>query len=295
MKTLSVKQVADVLGVSSRAILKRLTNGQLKGTRRTNKYGVEEWWIYPNKEITEALRRTGSALLSDSAQGHEDDYDNQVLTATQDHPQIETLAARVQELEAAINRSPVDSGASFKDGADSAVILDAIVTEGRTEGLEAEREIQGNDERSGDRLAWRDESLEKKMQETIDLFMKPLIEKVQTLTLEVAEKDKMIEEQKTQLLLLPDFEKQKADLLKRIEEERRAAEIQHAKVSEKEEEAQRLAAENERLREEAEAAKKKAEEVALSLEKLQLIEKQMEILKRPWWKKWLVAAPNDNV
>lgn len=59
MKTLSVKQVADVLGVTSRAVLKRLSNGQLKGTRRTNKYGVEEWWVYPNKEIRSTLEASG--------------------------------------------------------------------------------------------------------------------------------------------------------------------------------------------------------------------------------------------
>src|SRR5271166_1442517 len=59
MKTLSVKQVADVLGVSPRAVLKRLSNGQLKGTRRTNKYGVEEWWVYPNKEIRASLEASG--------------------------------------------------------------------------------------------------------------------------------------------------------------------------------------------------------------------------------------------
>lgn len=61
MKTLSVKQVAGCLGVSPRAVLKRLSSGQLKGTRRTNKYGVEEWWIYPNKEIRAALESSGQA------------------------------------------------------------------------------------------------------------------------------------------------------------------------------------------------------------------------------------------
>lgn len=59
MKTLSVKQVADVLGVSPRAVLKRLSSGQLKGTRRTNKYGVEEWWVYPTKEIQYSLKASG--------------------------------------------------------------------------------------------------------------------------------------------------------------------------------------------------------------------------------------------
>lgn len=61
MKTLSVKQVADCLGVSPRAVIKRLNNEQLKGTRRTNKFGVEEWWVYPNKEIRAALESSGKS------------------------------------------------------------------------------------------------------------------------------------------------------------------------------------------------------------------------------------------
>jgi hypothetical protein len=59
MKTLSVKQVSEVLGVSTRAILKRLDKKQLKGTRRLNKFGVEEWWIYPTAEIKAALEKAG--------------------------------------------------------------------------------------------------------------------------------------------------------------------------------------------------------------------------------------------
>lgn len=61
MKTLSVKQVAECLGVSPRAVIKRLSNEQLKGVRRPNKYGVEEWWVYPNKEIRAALESAGKS------------------------------------------------------------------------------------------------------------------------------------------------------------------------------------------------------------------------------------------
>jgi hypothetical protein len=69
MKTLTVKQVAECLGVSPRAVIKRLNNQQLKGTRRPNKFGVEEWWVYPNKEIRAALEATGK---SDILSGEED-------------------------------------------------------------------------------------------------------------------------------------------------------------------------------------------------------------------------------
>lgn len=59
MKTLSVREVAEVLGITTRAVLKKLNNGQLKGTRRLNKYGVEEWWVYPNKDIRTRLEAAG--------------------------------------------------------------------------------------------------------------------------------------------------------------------------------------------------------------------------------------------
>ena len=45
--------------------------------------------------------------------------------------------------------------------------------------------------------------------------------------------------------------------------------------------------------EENERLKLKAEEAALSLERLQVIEKEMEVLKQPWWKKWF-SAPQET-
>jgi hypothetical protein len=122
-------------------------------------------------------------------------------------------------------------------------------------------------------------------QSIVEQCVRPLVEEVKAQALELAEKDRIIAEKDAQLKLLPDFEKQKADLLKRIEEERMSAEIQFAKAAEKEQEAEQLTAENERL-------KQKAEEAALSLEKLQLLEKQMQELKQPWWRK-LFSAPGE--
>jgi len=55
MRTLSVKEVAGVLGLTKRAVMYRLENGKLKGTRVTNPHGQEEWRVYPNKEIMQAV------------------------------------------------------------------------------------------------------------------------------------------------------------------------------------------------------------------------------------------------
>lgn len=55
MKTISVKEAAEALGVSPRSIQYKLQNGDLKGTRTKNQYGVAEWRVWPTKEIAEAL------------------------------------------------------------------------------------------------------------------------------------------------------------------------------------------------------------------------------------------------
>lgn len=57
MKTISVKEAAEALGLSPRAIQYKLQNGDLKGTRTKNQYGVAEWRVWPNKEIAEAIAK----------------------------------------------------------------------------------------------------------------------------------------------------------------------------------------------------------------------------------------------
>ena len=82
---------------------------------------------------------------------------------------------------------------------------------------------------------------------------------------------------------LPDFEAQKAKLLREIEAERKASEIQFNKVKEKEEETQALEAENALL-------KQKAEEAVLSAAKLADLEKVVQELQKPkptFWQKLL--------
>jgi hypothetical protein len=56
MRTISVKEAASALGLSNRAIIYRLERGQLNGHQSPNPYGVNEWRIYPTKEIAQKLR-----------------------------------------------------------------------------------------------------------------------------------------------------------------------------------------------------------------------------------------------
>ena len=57
MRTISVREAAEALGVSPRTIQYKLQNGNLKGTRQKNQFGVEEWRVWPNKEIAEAVAK----------------------------------------------------------------------------------------------------------------------------------------------------------------------------------------------------------------------------------------------
>ena len=55
MRTLTVREVASALGLTKRAVMYRLESGQLKGTKITNPHGLEEWRVYANKEVQQAL------------------------------------------------------------------------------------------------------------------------------------------------------------------------------------------------------------------------------------------------
>lgn len=56
MRTVTVKEAADALGLTTRAITSRLAKGDLKGIQKTNAYGVKEWRIYPTKEIASKMK-----------------------------------------------------------------------------------------------------------------------------------------------------------------------------------------------------------------------------------------------
>jgi len=131
--------------------------------------------------------------------------------------------------------------------------------------------------------SWRNEDLEGQVTAAAEKILKPMMDRVQELTKELVLKDLKIEEMDKQLKLLPDFEAQKAKLLREIEAERKASEIQFNKVKEKEEETQALEAENALL-------KQKAEEAVLSAAKLADLEKVVQELQKPkptFWQKLL--------
>ncbi len=160
-------------------------------------------------------------------------------------------------------------------------VTDATVLETMADGSIFENERAEVPTSGASPRSWRNEDLEGQVTAAAEKILKPMMDRVQELTKELVLKDIKIEEMDKQLKLLPDFEAQKAKLLREIEAERKASEIQFNKVKEKEEEAQALEAENALL-------KAKAEEAVLSAAKLADLEKVVQELQKPkptFWQK----------
>lgn len=80
MKTISVREVAEALGISPRGVLYRREKGQLKGILVKNDRGVDEYRIYPTKEIIEGLRRINSPLVASNGDIEFDVVEAQTIT-----------------------------------------------------------------------------------------------------------------------------------------------------------------------------------------------------------------------
>lgn len=165
-------------------------------------------------------------------------------------------------------------------------VTDATVLETMADGSIFENESAEVPTSGATPRSWRNEDLEGQVTAAAEKILKPMMDRVQELTKELVLKDLKIEEMDKQLKLLPDFEAQKAKLLREIEAERKASEIQFNKVREKEEEAQALEAENALL-------KQKAEEAVLSAAKLAALEKVVQELQKPkpnWFQKFFTPS-----
>lgn len=217
MKTISVKEAAEALGVSPRAIQYKLQNGDLKGTRTKNQYGVAEWRVWPTKEIAEAL-------LAKSGEPARSNADS-------------------------INFSP---------------------TEGETVDAE-EVSLDSQEDPPDGPVSWRQVEMER-LEIMAEKLMKPLTERLEAQAIALREQEKVIEDQNRQLRLLPDLQKQ-------AEDERKAADLR--------------ALENEALKKQIAAIEtekailqEKASEAAALAADLQQLKAKVEVLEKPWWKKW---------
>jgi hypothetical protein len=284
---LTVKQVATALNIDERSVRDKLALGTLKGLKKT--VGNKDQWFVHQRDLDAELARRGLSSLnqqrsrpdqSGSFWGHQQatqpTFDNQ--TSFQPAAALGSsfsASSTVQPPEAPSEPEPPTVAVSDDDITD-------VVAEFH-ESPEADKNASG-----GERLNWLTDDMQKQLQVTAEVFMKPLVDRIEALTAADKEKDALIrakeqelDEVKQQLKLLPDLEAQRAKLLNEISAERQASEIQFAKAKEREQEAKALEEENEHLR-------VKAEEAILSAAKLEELEKVVQELQKPkpsFWQK----------
>jgi len=221
MKTISVKEAAEALGIGPRAVQYKLQNGDLKGTRTKNQYGVHEWRVWPNKEIAEALKEK---------HGDRGEFTTDSMNFSPN--EIETVEA---------------------------------------EEISVTKSADGLDEPT----SWRQVEMER-LEIMAEKLIKPLAARIETQAVALREQEIVIEDQKRQLRLLPDFQKQ-------AEDERKAAEMRALEVEALNKQVAAMEAEKQHL-------EAKANEATALSGDLQKLKATVEELQKPWWKKWFAAG-----
>lgn len=263
---LSVKEAAEALRIDERSVRDRLANGTLKGEKK--QIGLRDKWFVYASAITSAL-------------------------AKQDGMNFIGNSVAVQE-----SNEPQAVDATTVSVADEQDTIDA--TYGDLD--EAAHTQSASSPSRGD---WHPES-KANLESLVETFMKPLVDKVATqerALIEqaalVAQQEKVIEEQKIQLRLLP-------DLQRRSEQEAEAAKAAEAKLHEAaalqkqadliaEQKAKELAEKEAQVvelkeyvssvEEEKKILEAKANEALKLAESLQALEQKVEELQKPWYKK----------
>ena len=121
-------------------------------------------------------------------------------------------------------------------------------------------------------------------QSIVEQCVRPLVEEVKAQALALAEKDRIIEEQKVQLRLLPDFQKRAEDERQQAEKERKEAELKALEV-------EALSKQITAIEEQKRELEEKASQSTILATDLESLKAKVEELQRPWWKKWFSARP----
>lgn len=261
---LSVKEAAEALRIDERSVRERLANGTLKGEKK--QVGLRDKWFVYASAISSALAKQDGNFIGNS------------VTVQDARPNsVEATTVFVAEEQETID-------ATYGD-LDDATASQSTPTPSR-----------------GD---WRTEN-KANLESLVETFMKPLVDKVATqerALMEqaalVAQQEKVIEEQKIQLRLLPDIQRraeQEAEAAKAAElklheaaalqkQADMVAEQKARELAEKEAKMAELQKHIASVEEENKILESKANEALKLGESLQALEKKVEELQKPWWKK----------
>ncbi len=256
---MSVKEAAAFLGVDERAIKDSLIQGRLKGKKRSVGWR-EKWFVYKS-----SLEKFSSSATAASAErpGPQSDSGQEYKQFEPTEEQSEGFAIKENEAKAAPPRqgdeheeqlrsfeTGLAQGARILNfephGAEYAHIFNELEGQNEqifwdlTEEAEAEieqpddfeREVHNHADSARDAVLHWLERERSKLELIVEAATKPFIEKLERNARELRDKDYLLQqrerelaEKEEQLRLLPDLQRSKAELERRVEAERQAAEI----------------------------------------------------------------------
>lgn len=265
---LSVKEAAEALRIDERSVRDRLANGTLKGEKK--QIGLrDKWFVYASAISSALAKQDGMNFIG-----------NSVAVQESNEPQ----AVDATTVSVADEQDTID--ATYGD-------LDEV----------AHTQAPPPPSR-GD---WHPEN-KANLESLVETFMKPLVDKVATqerALIEqaalVAQQEKVIEEQKIQLRLLPDLQRraeQEAEAAKAAEQKlheaaalqkqaNMVAEQKAKELADKETQMSELQNQVALVEEENKILEAKAKEALKLAESLKALEGKVEQLQKPWYKKIL--------
>jgi excisionase family DNA binding protein len=268
VRTLTVKEAAQALGVSVRTVQHRLSTGELKGKRTPNQYGVSEWRVWPNKEIMERL--------SPGKSFEELDFST---------PQEEFQGG---DSSAVVDAEAVESGMDDLEEPSLRTILREI-TQQFSEQLSREKSIVAQLQRDLEDKDRQLKLLPDFQKQAEDQRKQAELKELESIALR-KQVEALKNEEETKQAEIARLAKLEAEVVPSLAAQKEAKEAEVTKLQSdleaKEEQARELEAENERL-------KQKAEEATLSAAKLEQLEKEIQQLKQPkpsFWQKFFMPG-----
>jgi hypothetical protein len=283
--------------VGTRAIIKRLDKKQLKGTRRVNKYGTEEWWIYPNNEIKAALEKAGRIDILGPQESYADadivDLDEELIAPDEDEPGEDETESIVHNTGAWTNEAR-NSTQDMADGVWNNIIgrflgelkeRDQLIGEMRGELADKDRQLKLLPDFQ------KEAEIRRKEAETQELKAIALTKQIQAMQeLEQTNATEAARLTKLETEIIPTLERQLEE--ERVQKERNLAEVlaQLAAIEADKRKVEEAKAKlEESLKNEIELLKIQKEEQSISIQsQLETLNLKLEQLQKPsWWKKLL--------
>jgi excisionase family DNA binding protein len=252
VKNISVKEAAEALGVTPRTIQYKLQNGDLKGTRSRNQFGKDEWRIYPNKLIADAIaQKSGTSTeMTDFAPLQDDIVDAEDVTGEEfNEPAPDWRQMEMQRLEMMAEKFVKPLADRIESQAIFIREQEQIIAEQKRSLL-----LLPDLKKKAEEEAERAEA-ERKTAE---------LNKLESVALQ------------TQIQALKEEQKQSEEAKDKVTELERALEESKAEAQ----------LEIERVRQEKDA------QAAAVQQQLEAMNATIQELKRPWWKKMFVSPPD---